>query len=621
MFEDLFEPCAECFTVSFVNRSSQERWTKWNQNFNQQYKQRHVKHRHDRGQHSQTKVTSRFFNMSKLSKPALTKASKTPVDRIPDLARATDVPAHHVSDDKCTFAILDTGASRCIIGSSILSKLVRRLPADIRDNLKERPSQIRFRFGNNQTLTSQKRIHFPLKSSQHERVWLGVEVVEGSTPFLFSKRAFKQLGGVLDSTADRCTFRRLQKSFELDTNATGLYVMDINEFCTDKISDTAAVDSFVGHTCHVGSVTCHVEGQSKSQPEPAQVSSKFRHPNASQKFPSTDFVIPKPVYQAAKPEITSDSSVASLGPKPQQSPAVDRVPVDPNGHPCSDRCDVEGSSQCNRGDSHVAAATDHADVGSIRPRCRRDSSTCDAPTAGIHVCRTDSSAKHASGDRGTSKELYVGASGTVGSPSSRTWRRASRSRGRFLLRGQCSSVEHIQEGNNKSSSIPKPSFGDCGHSFEFSSLCKRGRSRQPRSPFTIHTTIDPGPVGSKESGLGKEAHRQDLLPGDHRGPELSGLVPSSLSVPVSRAEGLRGLCLRPTGARCDGGPESAKDNDSPILSAICTVDQLDPMIALEIEDCKLACSKFTSVQAADVFSEISESSTRYSNQSGRPGSC
>eukprot|EP00435_Cladocopium_sp_Y103_P008652 s5213_g2.t1 len=86
-----------------------------------------------------------------------------------------ELPVLQACDEKSTFAILDTGASRCIIGSNVLQKLLCRLPENIRNSLKERPSQIKFRFGNNQTLTSQKRVHFPFWSQAHERVWLGVE--------------------------------------------------------------------------------------------------------------------------------------------------------------------------------------------------------------------------------------------------------------------------------------------------------------------------------------------------------------------------------------------------------------------------------------------------------------
>ena len=129
----------------------------------------------------------------------------------------------------------------------------------------EKPSPVRFRFGNNQTLTS-RHVHFPTNSNQHERVRLGVEVVEGSTPFLFSKRAFKQLGGILDSNTDQCTLRRLQKTIDLETNATGLYVMDILQSCTGQPIHATDRDSFVGHTCHVGDMTCQGVEQNHTHP-------------------------------------------------------------------------------------------------------------------------------------------------------------------------------------------------------------------------------------------------------------------------------------------------------------------------------------------------------------------
>ena len=184
--------------------------------------------------------------------------SSVPMETIPDhLVMIADT-------EKSTQAILDTGASRCIIGSEVLSKLLNRMPDEILRSLKERPSKIKFRFGNNQTLTSQKRIHFPLQSQSHERVWLGVEVVNGLTPFLFSKRAFKQLGGILDTNTDQCTLRRLQKTIQLETNATGLYLIDIVEFCTDPLQHAHKTDCFVGHTYHVGDNTCHVGKQTFS---------------------------------------------------------------------------------------------------------------------------------------------------------------------------------------------------------------------------------------------------------------------------------------------------------------------------------------------------------------------
>ena len=52
----------------------------------------------------------------------------------------------------CTHAILDTGASRYIIGDRTLNRLQQSLPAEISDRFRKQDSQVKFRFGNNQPL-------------------------------------------------------------------------------------------------------------------------------------------------------------------------------------------------------------------------------------------------------------------------------------------------------------------------------------------------------------------------------------------------------------------------------------------------------------------------------------
>lgn len=105
-----------------------------------------------------------------------------------------------VADQLASHAILDTGASRCIIGDKTFSRLCQVLPERLLKSIKNRPSQVKFRFGNNQTLTSMYQVLFPLKQAPNSKLLnLAVEVVPGYTPFLFSKRAFKLLGGILDT--------------------------------------------------------------------------------------------------------------------------------------------------------------------------------------------------------------------------------------------------------------------------------------------------------------------------------------------------------------------------------------------------------------------------------------
>ena len=131
-------------------------------------------------------------------------------------------------------AILDTGASCCVMGKQLLPAFLRQLSDATRQQVKVTSSSVRFRFGNNQTLTSEQRVLLPVKAGHHQVLWLGVEIVPGGTPLLFSKRAIKQLGGIIDTTQDRCHLERLQKSLSLTTGPTGLYMVDLARLCEES---------------------------------------------------------------------------------------------------------------------------------------------------------------------------------------------------------------------------------------------------------------------------------------------------------------------------------------------------------------------------------------------------
>ena len=99
---------------------------------------------------------------------------------------------HALALERPCHAILDTGASRCIIGENAWKRLLEHLSKGVRDQIQKKPSGVKFRFGNNQFLTSHFRVQIPLKAhfKEPKRLWLSLEVVPGSAPFLFSKRAF-----------------------------------------------------------------------------------------------------------------------------------------------------------------------------------------------------------------------------------------------------------------------------------------------------------------------------------------------------------------------------------------------------------------------------------------------
>ena len=137
------------------------------------------------------------------------------------------------TNDQKVLAILDTGASRCVMGADLLPKFLKQLGSGIREQIRVVPSQVRFWFGNNQTLTSEKRMLLPLSCSS-DRLWLGVEVVPGGTPLLFSKKALKQLGAIVDMSRDTCYLKRLRRDLPLTTGPTGLYLIDLAHLCDES---------------------------------------------------------------------------------------------------------------------------------------------------------------------------------------------------------------------------------------------------------------------------------------------------------------------------------------------------------------------------------------------------
>ena len=60
-----------------------------------------------------------------------------------------------------TSGILDTGATKSVIGSKLLPAFIESLPTDVRKNLFRTKCKITFRFGNQGTLDSQQALVIP----------------------------------------------------------------------------------------------------------------------------------------------------------------------------------------------------------------------------------------------------------------------------------------------------------------------------------------------------------------------------------------------------------------------------------------------------------------------------
>ena len=128
------------------------------------------------------------------------------------------------------YAILDTGASRSVIGSDVLPLLLEKLPDRVRNMIKKIPSKVGFRFGNNQITHSFMQIRIPIIRPK-QKIWLLIEVVPKATPFLLSIQTMKTLGAQIDLATNQCFLSKLGRSLTLKESKNGLYMINMSELC------------------------------------------------------------------------------------------------------------------------------------------------------------------------------------------------------------------------------------------------------------------------------------------------------------------------------------------------------------------------------------------------------
>ena len=164
-------------------------------------------------------------------------AHRLPHRKSPSLMKptTTDVECLHSSLDmenvkQAGLAILDTGASRSVVGLDVLPHVLKSLPPCVRDQVKEKPSHIGFRFGNNQVTYSQKQVHIPIFTNTH-KIWIVIQVVPAATPFLLSIQAMKMLGAQINLSNNHCHLSKIDRQLSLQESKNGLYLISMSELC------------------------------------------------------------------------------------------------------------------------------------------------------------------------------------------------------------------------------------------------------------------------------------------------------------------------------------------------------------------------------------------------------
>ena len=126
-----------------------------------------------------------------------------------------------------TMAILDSGASKTVVGSNQLSSLLQNFDPSLRSQLRRSPCSITFRFGNQGTLQSKEALIVPLGQLQ-----LRIAIVPGETPFLLSNTLLRALQAKVDCVGHVLESPLLAQPVRLQLSSKGLFLIDLNELAT-----------------------------------------------------------------------------------------------------------------------------------------------------------------------------------------------------------------------------------------------------------------------------------------------------------------------------------------------------------------------------------------------------
>lgn len=447
----------------------------------------------------------------------------------PAFCYATDLPhveAFHVSAlERPCHAILDTGASRCIIGENVWKLVLGHLSPDVQAQIKIKPSNVKFRFGNNQFLTSHFRVQIPLRAcfDEPKRLWLAIEVVPGNTPFLFSKRAFKQLGGVLNTVNDTCFLKRLNRYVDLEVSKTDLYLIDLTQLCAEPTSHQKVFDNAVFHE---GLVT-ESRGVDSSNKGHERVSSCGSHNFANSIRDSIDSSHVHVSNFDSKPSIDRDSDFASS--------------LISSKHAESNDDDLEGCRRIHdRIDDHATADFDISTGGF---KCFRDDGRArrcqsrDEANFGEHGSRAPKSSEHSAGTDGEP----TGHSKSSGSScdwiskwkqfDTNSWRNRCQSWSGNKTTSSTSERESASTSGDTVKSSEKSYWdsgqfnvdpGRGGRAHRGAHQCDSGNCSHGGSNHTGNSTIVRQRTRSEDHHVGQKAQGQDMVGGFS---DRSGILP------------------------------------------------------------------------------------------------
>lgn len=165
-----------------------------------------------------------------------------------------------------SFGILDSGATKTVIGSKHVAELLNSLHPEVRKNIRRCSCEVTFRFGNQGTLDSKHALVIPIG-----QLGLKVAVVPGETPLLLSNTLLRTLRATVDVAQKQLISPFLQKPVGMSLSPRGLFLVDVNELVMKARNDLMTAETFM-HETKDGSAISGTNGS--AEPKESQVFEK-----------------------------------------------------------------------------------------------------------------------------------------------------------------------------------------------------------------------------------------------------------------------------------------------------------------------------------------------------------
>lgn len=145
-----------------------------------------------------------------------------------------------------TWGIIDTGATKTVMGSEFVPGFLNSVHASVRDKIQRCPCDVTFRFGNQGILKSEHAMVVPVCGFD-----LKIAIVPGATPFLVSNTLLRALEALVDTSANQLILPKFNQQIPLKLTNKGLYLLDMNllfQVSTQKTGSKMTAETFAQET-------------------------------------------------------------------------------------------------------------------------------------------------------------------------------------------------------------------------------------------------------------------------------------------------------------------------------------------------------------------------------------